>query len=79
MIILSYWYSIESTGLRHDEIAELLNITPGTSRKRLQRAYRALADRVKKIASVPARHERIESWRESLLRRMVASEALSDE
>lgn len=59
-------------GLSHEEIGRLLGISPSASRKRLQRAARALRgaqpepDRVR-----PTRHSRIESWRRSLLLRTV--------
>lgn len=57
-------------GLDHSEIGALLRIRPATSRKRLQRALRALHRglRGRGAASHP-HHQGFESWRRSLRRR----------
>jgi len=65
-------------GLSHDEIAALLGISPAASRKRLQRAVATLdqfqtGDSVEPEAGL-ARHSRFETWRASLLRRVIAKE-----
>jgi RNA polymerase sigma factor (sigma-70 family) len=55
-------------GLSHGEIAVRLGISPAASRKRLERASRALATRMHETVR-PGPHARLESWRNSLLRR----------
>ena len=55
--------------LSHEVIAEMLDISPAASRKRLQRAAESLGRaRPDEGARLPV-HSRIESWRRSLLRR----------
>ncbi len=56
-------------GLSHAEIAVRLGISSGASRKRLQRAAKALGDRMHDRPQ-RGRHTRLESWRDSLLRRV---------
>jgi RNA polymerase sigma-70 factor (ECF subfamily) len=58
-------------GLAHEEIALRLGISSAASRKRLQRATRALCAHLNE-RSRSARHARLESWRDSLLRRVSA-------
>ncbi len=65
-------YRVE--GLSHEEIAELLEISPSASRKRLQRASSFLDSQVGSISARKPRHSRLESWRRSLLRRWVPCE-----
>ncbi len=58
-------------GLSHEKIAELLGISVGASRKRLERAARF----IEKLAGQPQRpklrHSKLDSWRRSLLRRAI--------
>ncbi len=63
-------------GLSHEEIAEILEIGPAASRKRLQRATRALEAELQTEDVSSPRHSRIESWRASLLRRAVPEAVL---
>jgi len=56
-------------GLSHDEISARLGISSAASRKRLQRGSRALRA-VLRSAPRAGRHVHLESWRESLLRRV---------
>jgi RNA polymerase sigma factor (sigma-70 family) len=55
-------------GLTHDQVGELLGISSVASRKRLQRASRSMGEALAGETG-PARHGRLESWRDSLLRR----------
>ncbi len=57
-------------GLSHEEIASLLGISATASRKRLERAVRALDSQLESGSTTNLRHLRIESWRESLMRRI---------
>ena len=56
-------------GLSHREIGRLLGIRPATSRKRLERALRALQRDLEAELPRRARHRHMEAWRSSLLRR----------
>lgn len=55
-------------GLTHDQVGEILGISAVASRKRLQRAARWLGEALAGELG-DARHRRLESWRDSLLRR----------
>jgi len=65
-------------GLSHDEIAKLLDIQASTSRKRLERAAKSLKKALKSTVPVNRRHSKIDSWRESLLRRVLPKEYFND-
>lgn len=65
-------------GLSHDQIAKLLDIQPSTSRKRLERAAKSLKKALKSSAYGDRKHSRIDSWRESLLRRVLPKEFHDD-
>jgi RNA polymerase sigma-70 factor (ECF subfamily) len=56
-------------GLAHAEIAELLEITPESSRKRLQRATARLREILPAVRTGDLRHSRLESWCASLMGR----------
>jgi RNA polymerase sigma-70 factor (ECF subfamily) len=56
-------------GLAHSEIAELLEITPESSRKRLQRATARLREILPAARTGDLRHSRLESWCASLMGR----------
>ncbi|MCH8084443.1 MAG: sigma-70 family RNA polymerase sigma factor [Myxococcales bacterium] len=58
-------------GLSHEEIARKLNIKPATSRKRFERAIKALSRSMQSRAAPPPRHTRFESWCDSLFRRAI--------
>ena len=61
-------------GLSHREIGRLLGIEPAASRKRLQRALSSLNAALESRADGCARHSRLETWRRSLLRRVLPEE-----
>jgi len=61
-------------GLSHEEIARRLDIQPAASRKRLQRAMSALGTQLGSRPDANARHSRLETWRRSLLRRVLPEE-----
>lgn len=61
-------------GLSHDEIGRLLGIQPSTSRKRLERAAKGLKKALRASVTSDRRHSQIDSWRESLLRRVLPKE-----
>jgi RNA polymerase sigma-70 factor (ECF subfamily) len=56
-------------GLAHAEIADLLEITPESSRKRLQRATARLREILPAVRTGDLRHSRLESWCASLIGR----------
>jgi RNA polymerase sigma-70 factor (ECF subfamily) len=66
IVVGLYWIE----GLSHAEIAELLEITPESSRKRLQRATERLREVLPGMRSGPRRHAGLESWCASLMGRI---------
>jgi RNA polymerase sigma-70 factor (ECF subfamily) len=61
-------------GLSHREIGRMLGIRPATSRKRLERALKALRQELEVERDPRARHAHVEAWRHSLLRRILPEE-----
>jgi RNA polymerase sigma-70 factor (ECF subfamily) len=61
-------------GLTHRAIGRKLGISAAASRKRLERALAALARHLDSGNLGAARHELVESWRDSLLRRVIQEE-----
>jgi len=61
-------------GLSHQQIARTLGIKPATSRKRLERALENLHRGPNTVHGAPGRHTGLESWRSSLLRRLLPTE-----
>ena len=59
-------------GLSHEEVGRILEISAAASRKRLQRAVRALDRELRAAPSRLAAHSQLESWRASLLRRALS-------
>ncbi len=57
--------------LSHDKIAKLLGISPAASRKRLERAGKFLEECEGSTGPAVPQHSRIDSWRRSLLRRVI--------
>lgn len=61
-------------GLSHREISRMLGIRPAASRKRLERALKALQRNLEIEGGRRARHTRVEAWRDSLLGRAIPEE-----
>lgn len=61
-------------GLSHREIGRMLGIRAATSRKRLERATKALQKDLGVEREPRARHTHLEAWRNSLLRRTLPQE-----
>ncbi len=61
-------------GLTHRAIGRMLGISAAASRKRLERARVALARHLDSRTVGRARHAWVESWRDSLLRRVIQEE-----
>ncbi len=65
-------------GFTHSEIAEVLEISTTTSRKRLERALEALNHTLVAAESSGSRHSSLESWRASLFDRVLTKEVSDD-
>ena len=58
-------------GFSHDEISQILGIRAATSRKRLQRALKVLGRALAGDEACSPEHGRLDSWRRSLLMRVL--------
>ena len=58
-------------GFSHDEISQILGIRAATSRKRLQRALKVLGRALAGDDACSPEHGRLDSWRRSLLMRVL--------
>jgi DNA-directed RNA polymerase specialized sigma24 family protein len=58
-------------GFSHDEISKILGIRAATSRKRLQRALKVLGRALAGDETRSPEHGRLDSWRRSLLMRVL--------